>query len=51
MDGGDGVLGADGGDAAGVAGSDAVAAAMVSTTRRGAAVDFPSLATPPSRSV
>ena len=39
MDGGDGVLGADGGDA--------VAAATVSTTRRGAAVDFPSLAAPP----
>ncbi len=39
MDGGDGVLGADGGDA--------VAAATVSTTRSGAAVDFPSLAAPP----
>jgi hypothetical protein len=33
------VLGSDGGDA--------VAAATVSTTRRGAAVDFPSLAAPP----
>ena len=47
VDGGDGVLGADGGDAAAVAGSDAVAAAMVLTMRRGTAVDFPSLAAPP----